>query len=526
MSPGRCSSSAGAAVSHREDSTTGLVTRLRAVALTYPERVAVIETDGARTTYEQLFARAARVAHHLTGVGLEPGDRVAAWMDDGAPYIELYLAAAMASLTVVPLNSRYTAHEVRGMLDDSEPRALVWSAQRDGDVEELLGLGDVPRVRLRDGAGAVHDARTWADVTAQGATSFESAARADTLLVIGYTSGTTGRPKGALLTHGSVRHVTRQHTEAYRLAPHSTIAMTGSMSFVSVVPAHVLTHLAVGGTIVFLGKWDVPSLLDAVQRHRATFTYLPSPVLQDFAEQAARHPGRWTSLRSVLHSASKAPVDDLEHLVSVIGTRLVEGWGMTENSGGLMTASTVADIETGGREALATVGRPLPGYDVRVVDDELQVRGPGLATGYWRRPHESAAAFRDGWFSTGDIGTVDERGRVTLLERRTDLIVSGGMNVYPAEVEAVIASVPGVAEVAVVGSPHPRWGQAVVAVVVPQPGLDLDLDAVRDRCRDRLAGYKKPTEILLASELPRTVSLKVSRAAVRDSVADRLSLRA
>jgi fatty-acyl-CoA synthase len=505
----------------------GLGSRLREVADAHPDRVAIVDRDGARTTYRDLFAHASRIAHCLTEAGLERGDRVAAWMDDGSPYVELYLAAALAGLTVVPLNSRHTVHEVRCLLEDSEPRAFVWSSARDGQVEELEMSGLVPPVRLRDGeTPPCLDALDWARVTATGADRYADRADPDDLLVIGYTSGTTGRPKGALLTHRSVEAVTRQHATAYRLAPHSTIAMTGSMSFVSVVPAHVLTHLAVAGTVVFLGHWDVSSLLDGIKRHRATFTYLPSPVLADFATQAARDPRGWASLRSVLHSASKATAEDLERLVGVIGTRLVEGWGMTENSGGLMTATTVADLEAGPSAAITTVGRALPGYGVRVVEDELQVRGPGVAAGYWRRPDATAAAFRDGWFATGDVGTVDERGYVTLLERRTDLIVSGGMNVYPAEVEAVIAGVPGVAEVAVVGTPHPRWGQAVVAVVVPVAGAVLDVDAIRERCRERLAGYKKPTEILLDVALPRTVSMKVSRAAVRASVLERLTTRA
>jgi fatty-acyl-CoA synthase len=504
----------------------GLGSRLRAVADAHPDRVAVLDHDGARTTYRDLFDHASRLAHCLGSAGLERGDRVAAWMDDGSAYVELYLAAALAGLTVVPLNARHTVHEVRALVEDSEPRAFAWSAARDGGVEELAACGAVPAIRLRDGerAGAtVLDALPWSAVTSQGAVGYDPVATPDDLLVIGYTSGTTGTPKGALLTHRSVHAVTRQHRDAYRLEPHSTIAMTGSMSFVSVVPAHVLTHLAVAGTIVFLGRWDVPSLIEDIERHRATFTYLPSPVLGDFAEHAAKDPARWASLATVLHSASKASPEALDQLVDVIGSRLVEGWGMTENSGGLMTATSATDIDARDTGTLATVGRPLSGYDVRVVEDELQVRGPGLATGYWRRPEESAAAFRDGWFASGDIGTVDDRGYVTLLERRTDLIVSGGMNVYPAEVEAVIAAIPGVAEVAVVGVPHPRWGQAVVAVVVPVPGSGLEVAAVRERCRERLAGYKKPTEVLLDTALPRTIALKVSRAAVRAAVVARLT---
>jgi acyl-CoA synthetase (AMP-forming)/AMP-acid ligase II len=503
----------------------GLLDLIVAAARAAPTHVAVVDADGTPTTYGDLVAHSARLAHRLSTEGLAPGDRVAAWLDDGAPYVELYLACAMAGLVVVPVNARYTEHEARGLLVDSEPRAIVWSAVRDGAVE---GLADVlPTARIRCGADApTLGATDYAAAIATGSTTPAArAASADDLFVIGYTSGTTGTPKGALLTHRSVTAVARQHRAAYRLRPRSTIAMTGSMSFVSVVPAHVLTHLAIGGTVVFLGHWDVPSLLDAVERHRATFTYLPSPVLADFATLAARSPERWASLSTVLHSASKASADSLAALVEVVGDRLVEGWGMTENSGGLLTATAATDMAH--PDLLGTVGRPIPGYDVRVVDDELQVRGAGLADGYWRRPTESAAVFRDGWFATGDVGTIDERGYVTLLERRTDLVVSGGMNVYPAEVEGVIGTVAGVVEVAVVGVPHPRWGQSVVAVVVPGVDAGPDLpDRVLERCRERLAGYKKPTEVLLMDALPRTVALKISRAAVRAAAFEQMSLTA
>lgn len=498
---------------------------LRWVAECFPERVAVIDADGSRTTYRDLLAYGGRLANAFLGRGLSPGDRVAAWMDDGAAYVELYVACALAGLVVIPLNTRYTVHEVRHVVEDSEPRAVVWDSGKDGAIEELASagvLGDAVRVRRAGDGSRALEASDWDDLVALGSVHVDLEVAPHQLLVIGYTSGTTGRPKGALLTHASVRAVMRQNAAAYRLPFHSTIAMTGSMSFVSVVPAHVLTHLAVAGTLVFLGHWDVPSLLDKVERHQATFTYLPSPVVGEFVSHAARDLRRWQSLHSVLHSASKVSADALAALADVIGSRLVEGWGLTENSGGLVTATTAADIASRRLDPaiLGTVGRPLPGYEVRAaVDDELLLRGPGLVSGYWRQPEASARAFRDGWFASGDVGTVDDHRYVTLLERRTDLIVSGGMNVYPAEVEAVIAAVPGVAECAVVGVPHSRWGQTVVAMVVPHAGADPEVTTIIERCRDRLAGYKKPTEIIFASSLPRTVSLKVSRAAVREAVA-------
>jgi fatty-acyl-CoA synthase len=504
-----------------------LVDRLLIAAGAYAEDPAVIGAMDEVTTYGELFGRAMRAAHALTVRGLEFGDRVACWTDDSVVGIEAYLACALAGLVVVPLNASHTPTEVASVVRDTEPGALVWSGRMDGAVEELRDAGELDgcllaRTGTDDHAGsAVLDSVSWTQLTGSGRGDPPRVVLAeDALLAIGHTSGTTGTPKGALITHGSAAAIARQHELAYRLQPRSTLALTGSLSFVSVVPAHVLPHLVLGGRILMLGRWDVASLLDRIERQRATFTYLPSPVLRDFAEQVERRPRRIDSLHSLLHSASKAPPGHLLELVRVSGTRLVEGWGMTENSGGLMTATTVADLEQALTDPgiLGTVGRPLPGYDVRVDGDELLVRGPGLVRGYWRRPEDTTAAFCDGWFRTGDIGQVDEAGRVTVVERRTDLIVSGGMNVYPAEVEQAIESLDDVVECAVVGAPHERWGQTVVAAVVRRPGSQLSSEDVVAACRRQLASYKKPTEVVFLTALPRNAALKVSRAEVRRRV--------
>ncbi|SDZ01734.1 malonyl-CoA/methylmalonyl-CoA synthetase [Geodermatophilus africanus] len=501
-----------------------LVQRLLGAAKQRPDAPAVVDPDGRVTTYADLFAAASHLGHALHARGIRRGDRVAMWTDDSRPAIEAYVGCALAGLVVVPLNARYTASEVHGILADTEPAVLVWTSSQDGSVEELRddgALDGCTLVRIGPGASPA-GTLAWAEVVSTGdvrppAVELDGNA----LLAIGHTSGTTGVPKGAMITHASAAAVARQHERAYRLVPRSTVALTGSLSFVSVMPAHVLSHLVIGGRVLLLGRWDVDSLLDRVARDQATFTYLPSPVLSDFADAAERRPEALDSLRSILHSASKAHPDHLARLVAATGTRLVEGWGMTENSGGLMTATTVADLEDARDDpgVLATVGRPLPGYEVRAEDGELLVKGPGIVPGYWRRPDQNAQTFVHGWFRTGDAGHVDDRGRVVVLERRTDLIVSGGMNVYPAEVEQVIDALPDVVECAVVGAAHERWGQTVVAVVVRPPGSDLTEEDVVAACRRRLAGYKKPTRVVFVDQLPRTVGLKVSRAAVRSQVA-------
>ena len=231
----------------------------------------------------------------------------------------------------------------------------------------------------------------------------------------------------------------------------------GSLSFVATVPAFIMSHLCVGGTIVLVGRADVDTLLDTIEREHGTYTSVPSPRLIEFAERAARRPASWQSLESMLHGASKAPVRHVERMVEVVGDRFIEGWGMTENSGGLLTATTRADIrgDTAALEVLASAGQAVMDVVVDVWDDdgrplphdgrtagELVARAPTLMQGYWNRPRETAAVLRDGWYRTGDVGTIDPAGYVYVSDRRSDLVVSGGMNVYPSEVERASSSSP------------------------------------------------------------------------------------
>jgi acyl-CoA synthetase (AMP-forming)/AMP-acid ligase II len=249
-------------------------------------------------------------------------------------------------------------------------------------------------------------------------------------------------------------------------------------------------------------------------------------------EIVRRGPARVASLGSVLHSASKAPAEHLRALVDVIGPRLVEGWGMTENSGGLITATTERDYLEDRPGIYDSAGRAVPGTLVDVVDadgaplphdgatvGQLVARSGALARGYWNNPEATASTFRDGWYHTGDLGFVDADGYVTIMDRRADLIVSGGMNVYPSEVERVLLTAPGVAECAVVAADHPRWGQTPVAFVVGRPGEDVDPGRVLDHCREHLASYKLPTALHTCAELPRNASGKTLRARLAELAA-------
>jgi fatty-acyl-CoA synthase len=501
-----------------------------------PTRTAVMTPQGDARSYAELDSRTSRLANALLGEGLVPGDRVAAWMEDRVEYVELYLAAAKAGLVMVPINARLLATEAAHPLEDSGARALFWTPGLDGEVAQLEeGLTD--GLLLVSFAGTELPSQSFEDLLARGTDTPPPPPAPEAIYIIGYTSGTTGRPKGAILTHASVLALARLNALSYRLPLFSVAALTGSMSFVATVPSHIISHLYVGGTMIVMGRWDVESLLATVSRHRATFTYIPSPTLQDFTEAAAASPASWASLESLLHSGSRATPEKLRALCEVVGDRFVEGLGMTENSGGLITATTREDItgDTDAQEVFASVGRAVAESAVEVVGPdatpvprdgesigELAISSPALMAGYWNMPEASAEALRDGWYMTGDLASIDPAGYVYIAERRTDMIVSGGMNVYPTEIEEHILALAGVRECAVVGLPHERWGETVVAAVVVDPAAGVSASAVVEHCRAGLASYKKPTGVVFLEELPRTTSLKVKRSAVREILERRI----
>jgi fatty-acyl-CoA synthase len=495
-----------------------------------PDRVAARMRGGRAVTYAELDTRSNQLANGFLERGLEPGDRVATWMEDCLEYVELYVAAAKAGLVVVPINARFVSAEAAYPLADSGARALVWTPALEERVGEL-DLGDLVRVTV---GGPASGALDLEDLLAQGDERSPEPPSLDDLYIIGYTSGTTGRPKGAMLTHRSVIAISRMHASAYRLPMYSVGALTGSMSFVATVPAHHMAHLYVGGTLIVMGRWDVPGLLETIREEQATFTYVPTPLILEFAAAAKSDPSAWSSLQSVLHSGSQADPEKLGVLCEVVGDRFVEGIGMTENSGGLATATTLTDIRNLDErpQVLRSVGRAVVEALVEVVDDEglpvphdgvtvgeLKMRTPALMDGYWNMPETNASVLKDGWYHSGDLASIDAEGYVYLSDRRTDLIVSGGMNVYPNEVELCIRRLAGVGDCAVVGVPHVRWGHAVAAAVIREPGSDVTAEAVVAHCRLNLASYKKPVWVLFYDDLPRTTSMKLRRSAIREIVA-------
>lgn len=495
-----------------------------------PDRLALRHRLGSRLTYADLDRRANQVANAMVGLGMQPGDRVALWMDDSLVNVEIYVAAAKIGAVLVPINARLQSAEADYIFEQCEPRIVIYA-------DNLADRLDRSRAASSSLGGTL-----WAtgDERVGSARFFESDVKAashrrpdpvpyspeDTYL-IAFSSGTTGRPKGAATSGRGVENSVVLSALARRLNFFDTALITTSVSFPATIVASILTNLYMANTMVFLGAgWNVDQLLDIAERDRANFVSIPSPFLLDFTHAAKARPAALNSLRSVLHSGSKVPARDLAALHDVVGSRLIEVWGMVE-SGGPITATAVGDylrVDEVGPDLFASVGHALPQCEVALADPdgnplphdasavgELVVRSPALMTGYWNNPEATAHAFRGGYYHTGDLGIIDPDGLVSIVDRRHDLIVSGGANIYPSEVERVLLDCPGVQQAVVVGVPHERWGRTAVAAIVPAPNTGLNSYAVLSFVQDRLASYKKPTQIKFVTELPVNSSGKIQR---------------
>ena len=472
-----------------------------------PEHAAlVVESTGERITYRELEARVQRVAAALAALGLARGDRIALALPSEPLYLELYFAAALLGAIAIPLNTRLTAAELGFQLDDAEPRIAIRGAG--ANVPDRPGTLALSPDELRERAAAPLGAGAPAPTPG-----------GDAPQVILYTSGTTGQPKGAVLPHRKTYWNTR-NAELYFELERSSVVVCPIPLFHSFglkilsVPA-----LYCGATVVLVDRFDPIGLQDCVARHRATLLGAV-PVMYSRMLDAGLAPEKLASLRFAFSAGAAIATETIERYFAA-GICLKQGYGQTETS--ILCCLDAADA----RRKAGSVGRPVRFGEIRIADEkgravepgrtgEVQVRGPIVMLGYWRRPEETAASRIDGWHRTGDLGVMDDEGFVTLVGRLKELYISGGENVYPAEVERVLAQHRNVSEVAVVGVPDPRWGEAGRAYVVParEPFDSAELLAWAG---ERLARYKLPREVVIVAELPRTASGKVQKHALRFS---------
>lgn len=486
------------------------------------DRTFIERPDGSRIHYADLLDLTGRFARALVELGVRPGDRVAVHVEKSTEALLLYLATVRAGAVFLPLNPAYTPPEVRYFLADAEPALFVCRPEEHAAMTTLAGELGVPR---SESLGVNADGTLMQHVPpSAGPDGFEDIPRtADDLAAILYTSGTTGRSKGAMLTHGNLTSNARALVETWRFS-----AADRLLHALPIFHAHglfVATNVVLmsGASMLLLPHFDLDAIIRLLPR-ATTMMGVPTFYSRllgrpDFDRDLVRH------IR--LFVSGSAPLSAETHRVFLerTGHAILERYGMTETQ---MNTSNPYD----GARVAGSVGLPLPGVEIRIAEPKtghllpageigvIEIRGPNVFCGYWRMPEKTAAEFRpDGFFISGDLGFIDPRGYVHIVGRDKDLIISGGFNVYPKEVEAAIQALPGVADAAVIGVPHPDFGEGVLAIVVPVPGsvpgTQLDERAMRTALAEQLANYKVPRRIVFADALPLNAMGKVQKTALR-----------
>lgn len=482
-----------------------------------PEKVLLQDAAGAVITYGDMLARTARIANVLVARGVRPGDRVAVQVEKTAENLLLYLATLRAGAVYLPLNTAYTLAELDYFIGDAEPALVVCDPAKRESVAEIATARGVGAVETLDatGAGSLIDAAAGAPA------EFADVERSDDdLAAILYTSGTTGRSKGAMLTHRNLASNAQTLKEYWRFTEKDVL-----LHALPIYHTHGLfvasnTLMLAGGSMIFLPKFDADQVMSLLPK-ATSMMGVPT-----FYTRLLRHPGltKAACAHMRLFTSGSAPLLAETQIAfkEKTGHSILERYGMTETN---MNTSNPYD----GDRIAGTVGFPLPGVDLRIADPDsgkevpqgeiggIEVRGPNVFAGYWRMPEKTKAEFRpDGFFITGDVGKVDARGYVHIVGRAKDLVITGGFNVYPVEVEAEIDAIPGVVESAVIGCPHPDFGEGVTAVVVCKPGASLSEAGIISALEPRLAKFKLPKRVLFIDDLPRNTMGKVQKNVLRE----------
>jgi malonyl-CoA/methylmalonyl-CoA synthetase len=490
-----------------------LISRLRAASMGHETRNFATFPARASMTFGELFAGAERNAAALVAMGVQPGDRVAVQVEKTIEAIQLYLGTVMAGGVFLPLNTAYTTPEVAYFLGDASPRVVVCDPAREDDIAEIAGDARVVTLDGK-GLGSLTDA-----VVGRG--GFDPVPRGpDDLAAILYTSGTTGRSKGAMLSHENLASNSLMLRDYWQFTDQDVLIH--ALPIFHTHGLFVATNVALlaGARLVFLKSFNADEILEAMPRATAMMG-VPTFYTRLLADPRLTRE-RAENMRLFISGSAPLLVDTHEEWEARTGHRILERYGMTETN---MSTSNPYD----GERRAGTVGFPLPGVEARIMagDKEvptgetgvLHVRGANVFQGYWQMPEKTAEELLpDGWFITGDMARMDEDGYVTIVGREKDLVITGGFNVYPKEVESLIDDLPGVLESAVIGVPHPDFGEAVVAVVVPT-GEGTSPEAIKAALSGQLAKFKQPKEVILLDALPRNTMGKVQKKALREDYA-------
>ena len=488
----------------------------------FPEdraKPALIHPDGSILSYAELDQETARLAGWLRGLDLKPsqpgvpGDRVSAQVPKSVNALLLYLACLRGGFVFHPMNPAYQREELRYFLENTEPKLVVCAPERCEQFAELIATDTQLHTLGGTGSGSLTEAAADAEPH-----SGISSTEADNLAALLYSSGTTGRPKGVMLTNRNLRSNAAVLVQAWGFSAEDVLVHALPIFHTHGLFVAVGCTLGSGATMHWLPKFDPEDVLERLPRS-TTFMGVPTYYTR-LLQSPGLTPEVCRSMRLFVSGSAPLLEETFRQFQERTGHTILERYGMTEIG---MHLSNPLD----GERRAGTVGQPLPQAEIRVCDEQdqpvgpdtpggLQVRGPNVFPEYWKLPEKTAEEFtEDGWFRTGDLAQRGEDGHVTLVGRGKDVVISGGLNVYPKEVEQVLDTLPGVLESAVIGRPHPDFGEAVTAVVIPESGATLEASVLIAAVREQLANFKCPKTIHFLPELPRNAMGKVQKNELR-----------
>jgi fatty-acyl-CoA synthase len=495
-------------------------------------RTAVAYRDK-RVSYFELHSLSNRLANKFSEFGIKKGDRVACLLYNCSEFWEIYFACAKVGAILVPLNFRLAAPELEFAINDSDPKILIFGESFKEVIAELESKipGVTRYFRLGNDGGSpepFHEDRNhlaYQRLYEAGEGPPRADVGPDDDLFIMYTSGTTGRPKGAVWTHGNAMYFSAMQIVSFQFRPDDISLLTGPLYHVGSLQDVSMPTFHLGATCVVLPSrgFSAATVLELIAQERVSKTLLFPVMLYDIIALSDLDQYDLGCLEMVITGGEPVPLATIRRFQERLpGVDLVQAYGLTEGS----AIATACQPDYAVAKA-GSAGKPILDVDVRIVDDEGRVlapgetgeiltSGPAVTKGYWQRPEVNAETFVDGWCHTGDLGRLDEDGFLYIEGRKKDMIISGAENIYPAEIENVLFQHPKIHEAAVIGIPAPRWGEAVVAVVVGKPGAALTEEEVVEHCKKNLAGYKKPRFVVFAEALPRTPSQKVQKFLLRE----------
>ena len=488
---------------------------LRSTAARVPERTAlVVASTGTAYTFEDLDREADRVAGGLAAIGVGKGDRVALGMHNVAEFPFGYFGILRAGAVVVPLNIMLTDTEVQRVLSDSGAKAAISAPPFSETVVKGASELDV----------RVFDSASWDELGALGGSASDPDLSEEDLAVLAYTSGTTGEPKGVMLTHGNLLANLDQQMSIPEAHVTEDDVLFLALPLFHIFGLNVTLGLLVmnGAKGVLVERFEPVPALNLIQQEKVTVIFGAPPMYTAWCATPGADQYDLSAVRLAISGAAPLPADVLREFRDIFNVEIYEGYGLTE------TAPTLTSNRMTEKPRPGSIGKPLPGIELRIVDEsgtdvelgdpgEIIVRGPNVFKGYWQRAEATEQVLRDGWFRTGDIAVQDEDGYLYLVDRKRDLIIVSGFNVFPSEVETALLQNPVIAEAAVIGQPHPYTGETVKAFVVLEPGQQSNEAAVIDDVQKHLAKFKCPTSVEIVDSLPHLLTGKVLRRALRAS---------